>query len=322
MASSPESTSGAPANTPRGILKPEPQRFPSQPFGLPPNAGMPMMPMSLGHMPACTAVPLQYQHMFPGYPPQTGYTMPPSHGQHLIQHHPAQLNNPPPGPTQPPGGFQGGPLPTGARAISPPRYPTRDDLKYKCSICGRFRSAKYHYLHPLAPGQWPPPTVCTKCRNASSDTEDDISASDESVEYQSRPRRAAQSRSRSASRTHRSYVASRPRSSNRNRQPVAWSDEDDYDYRPTRPLLRSSSFHGARSARSRSVASRRSRNRSPSVEEIEVVRRPGARRIRRIIYVDDDGHEVERHESPVEDEEVEVRTYAFPLPCQVYDGKI
>jgi hypothetical protein len=305
MTSSPDSTNGALANTPRGILKPEPQRFPSQPYGLPPNAGMPMPP---GHMPSFAAVPLQYQHNFPGYPPQTGYTMTVPHGQSLIQRHPPQINNPPPGPTQPPGGFQSGPLPAGARAISPPRYPTRDYLKYKCTICGRFRSAKYHYLHPLAPSQWPPPTVCTKCRNASSDTEDETSDSDESTGYLSRPRRAARGRSRSASRNGHAYVASRGRSTHRHREPVSWSDDDDYDDRPTRPLLRSTSYYGARSARSRSTATRRSRVRSPSVEEIEVVKRPRVRRIRRIIYVDDDGHEVDRYESPVEDEEVEVRT--------------
>ena len=64
------------------------------------------------------------------------------------------------------------PLPTGARVLSPPRAATADELKYKCSICGRFRSPRFHYKHPIPPGQLPAQTVCRKCRQTGTDSED------------------------------------------------------------------------------------------------------------------------------------------------------
>lgn len=64
------------------------------------------------------------------------------------------------------------PLPPGARVISPPRFPTAEDLKYKCSVCGRFRSPRYHYRHPIPPGELPRQTVCRRCREEATDSED------------------------------------------------------------------------------------------------------------------------------------------------------
>lgn len=75
------------------------------------------------------------------------------------------------------------PLPPGARLLSPPRAATADELKYKCSICGRFRSPRFHYKHPIPPGQLPAQTVCRKCRQTGTDSED---TSDEKA----RPRRS------------------------------------------------------------------------------------------------------------------------------------
>jgi hypothetical protein len=72
------------------------------------------------------------------------------------------------------------PLPPGARILSPPRAPTADELKYKCSICGRFRSPRFHYKHPIPPGQLPAQTVCRKCRQTGTDSED---TSDEQVRF-------------------------------------------------------------------------------------------------------------------------------------------
>jgi hypothetical protein len=63
-------------------------------------------------------------------------------------------------------------LPPGARFLSPPRAATADELKYKCSICGRYRSPRFHYKHPIPPGQLPAQTVCRKCRQAGTDSED------------------------------------------------------------------------------------------------------------------------------------------------------
>jgi hypothetical protein len=77
-------------------------------------------------------------------------------------------------PTPAPPSFQDAypPLPPGARLLSPPRAATADELKYKCSICGRFRSPRFHYKHPIPPGQLPAQTVCRKCRQAGTDSED------------------------------------------------------------------------------------------------------------------------------------------------------
>jgi hypothetical protein len=71
------------------------------------------------------------------------------------------------------------PFPPGARMLSPPRAPTADDLKYKCSICGKFRSPRFHYKHPIPPGQLPARTVCRKCRQTGTDSED---TSDERIQ--------------------------------------------------------------------------------------------------------------------------------------------
>lgn len=290
-------------NQPRGILKPEQQRFSAGPNGGPPMSGwtptaMPLFP------------PQPYPGMHPGaiqgyggYPPQTGYN---GHPQvfHPMQNHMPNTNIPR-GPTQSPGGFQGLALPPDARAISPPRYPTQDDLKYKCAICGRFRSTRYHYEHPLAPGQLPGTTICRRCRNTETDSEDEATESDDSHGSTRRHRRESRHAHRS------SFGRSRSRRSRRRRSPgptqgrIVWTDDDEYDdYEPrsrVRTLSRSGSQDGLRRARSRSILRRR---RSPSVEEVEYVRQPRTRPTRRIVYVEDDP----AYFSGPEEEEVEVRT--------------
>lgn len=92
--------------------------------------------------------------------------------------------NPPPPPL--PDARQ--PLLPGPRLLSPSRPPTSDELKYKCSICGKFRSPRFHYKHPIPPGQLPGQTVCRKCRQTGTDSED---SSDEKA----RLRRLRRSRS-------------------------------------------------------------------------------------------------------------------------------
>ena len=44
--------------------------------------------------------------------------------------------------------------------------------KYSCASCGKFRSARYHYRHPLASGETPRPTLCRKCVNQHTSSED------------------------------------------------------------------------------------------------------------------------------------------------------
>ncbi|KAL9637863.1 MAG: hypothetical protein Q9204_001710 [Flavoplaca sp. TL-2023a] len=48
--------------------------------------------------------------------------------------------------------------------------------KYCCASCGKFRSARYHYRHPLASGETPRPTLCRKCvkQHTSSEEFDDM----------------------------------------------------------------------------------------------------------------------------------------------------
>jgi hypothetical protein len=100
------------------------------------------------------------QHLpYPQYPS----VAPPYPAYYLA---PAPVPAPPPFPEPYP------PLPPGARLLSPPRAATADDLKYKCSICGRYRSPRFHYKHPIPPGQFPAQTVCRKCRQAGTDSED------------------------------------------------------------------------------------------------------------------------------------------------------
>lgn len=41
--------------------------------------------------------------------------------------------------------------------------PQYASTKHTCAACGKFRSARYHYRHPLAPGETPRPTLCRKC---------------------------------------------------------------------------------------------------------------------------------------------------------------
>lgn len=42
-------------------------------------------------------------------------------------------------------------------------FSTQSPSKYTCASCGRFRSARYHYRHPLAQGETPRSTLCRRC---------------------------------------------------------------------------------------------------------------------------------------------------------------
>jgi hypothetical protein len=99
---------------------------------------------------------------------------PPGEPQRYPVPHPNMYPIPPSFSTQPlpMEAYQQAPIPAGARFISPPRFPTVDDLKYKCSICGRYRSPNYHYRHPIPPGELPKATVCRRCQEEATDSED------------------------------------------------------------------------------------------------------------------------------------------------------
>ena len=253
-------------NNPRGILKPAPQSYPAPSPGMYP-APPPQVPH--GQFPSQVNV---NPHLGPPYSPQQF----PS--QHL------------PFPTQPPGISQATPLPPGARVISPPRLPSADDLKYKCSVCGRFRSARYHYKHPIPPGHYPGRTICRNCREEATDSEDEAESS-ESLDDRRHRRRRSRSQRRAMSAD---VAVSRTRSRSwRGRSPsrVIYSDEEDYDYyrRPVRgrSWSRSSSLEVEPIRR----ATRRARSRhgrSPSVDVVRYVERAERPKLtRRITYIDE-----------------------------------
>ena len=207
---------------PPGILKPQPQTYPV------PHPTM---------YPAPPQNPMAFQQP-PGFGPPPLQTQVPNQMQHIS--------------TQPPGAYPSQSLPAGARIISPPRYPTADELKYKCSICGRSRSARYHYKHPLPAGQLPGKTVCRKCREESTDSEE-------------------------------STVSSDSRHDRKHRRQRKYEDEVQ-DVR--RSYSRSSSLDVA-PLRSRSRGTRSRYERSPSVEVVRYIERPPRPLLRRLItYVE------------------------------------
>jgi hypothetical protein len=146
--------------------------------------------------PGSMMYPLPYPAPYPLLPQTLEENRVPSGQQHMLSQA-TQYAFAPPGmyPTgPPPHPYQAHqPLPPGARALSPPRPITADDLKYKCGVCGRFRSPRYHYKHPIPPGELPKRTVCRRCRDAGTDSED----SEDNV---GRTTRFSRNRSRSRSR--------------------------------------------------------------------------------------------------------------------------
>ena len=237
----------------RGIMKPQPQSFP-----LPHPSMYPVPPQN--------TMPPQQQPSFSHFPLQN---QPPNQIQHI--------------PTQPPRAYPSDGLPHGARIISPPRYPTADELRYKCSACGRFRSARYHYKHPLPPGQLPGKTVCRKCREEATDSEES-SVSSGSRYIRRGDRQRSRSRSRAASKN---SIPRRARS-RRGRPPSrgGWSDDEyEDDIRDVRRSFSRSSSLDVAPLRSRSRRSRAPR--SPSIEVIRYIQRPPRPRpTRRVIYVE------------------------------------
>ena len=75
--------------------------------------------------------------------------------------------------------------------------PQQTPNKHTCAACGKFRSARYHYRHPLAPGETPKPTFCRKCvkQHTSSEETKEI----ERARYKNREREARRQK------RHRSY---------------------------------------------------------------------------------------------------------------------
>lgn len=114
---------------------------------------------------------------------QPTYTVPPQ-----VVQPPAYLGLPPPAPV-----VETTTTTTTQVDVQPQSAPS----KHSCAACGKFRSARYQYRHPLAPGETPRPTLCRKCvkQHTSSEESDET----ERARWKKREQEARQRR------RHRSY---------------------------------------------------------------------------------------------------------------------
>lgn len=173
-----------------------------------------------------------------------------------------------------------------------------DGLKFKCIICGRFRSSRYHLKHRLASGQLPGPTICRRCRKHTTDSEDETSDSEED-ELLYRSRSAVRRRSRSRGRVTR--AVSRARASSR-----APKHREDFDYYALHSLEDSSSESEdfpARPARRQASRSRKAnKGRSKSVRYVDepLQARRSKSKIRKIIYMQEPDDQSDSTEDEVE----------------------
>lgn len=202
-------------------------------------------------------------------------------------------------PSAPPGY---GPSNAGQFAMTPMTV-NPDDLKYKCTICGRFRSSRYQWKHRVPAGQLPGPTICRRCRQEATDSGDESTDSLEERAYRSH------SRHRSHSKVRASRPRSRGRSSGRPKRAV------DLDYYAS---------HGPEASSSDSTVSvevrptrRKRRSRRARATSVDIVRhiegttiqpRPKSRK-KKIVYVED--HRGQEDTSDDEDEIV-VRYVSYP----------
>lgn len=185
----------------------------------------------------------------------------------------------------------------------PPMPSSIDPTKHTCGICGKLRSPRYHYKHPLAPGQLPRPTVCKRCRKEETDSEDESVDSYDRRDYRERSRARSQLRSQSRARSAR--PKSRARSSSR--QGYRKVDFDYYSGRDPEVSSSESDISETYSSRQRRRSRRRSR--APDVEihrYVDVDRQPR----KKIVYVE--SRSTSHDYSNDEDEGVDVRYIDAP----------
>lgn len=158
------------------------------------------------------------------------------------------------------------------------RFPTKpDDLRPKCNICGRFRSARYQWKHRVASGQLPS-NICRRCRKEVTDSENESTDSYEKRSY----RRQSRNRLRSRSRISRSRSKARSASKLGHRAV-------DFDYYADPQLSESSDSQVSQDTGSHHRRSRCRKGRSPDVEVIRYVDLPTRPRSRKrmTVYVED-----------------------------------
>jgi hypothetical protein len=179
------------------------------------------------------------------------------------------------------------PLPPEGQAQSRPRSVTAGDLKYKCGICGRFRSPRYHYQHPIPPGELPKTTVCKRCREAGTDSEESYDSTGRTTRY---------CRNRSRSRTKFSEMA----------EDRVVSDSDGHRAirrSPTRVRVVERSVSRSRRLHARSYY--QSDSLDSELDRLEIIegrrrprpRSPGVEIVERIRYIEDAPHQDETRET-------------------------
>lgn len=171
------------------------------------------------------------------------------------------------------------------QAITNPVAVHPDDLKYKCTICGKFRSSRYQWKHRVPPGQLPRPTICKNCRAEATDSEDEDTDSYEERDYRHR----AKGRKKSS----RIPIARSPPLRSRARSISRASRRDlSHDYHTGRHRYDSSLDSTSSDEERRHRA--RSRKRRPQSDSAEIVRyvdvaavKPKARRKKKVVYIED-----------------------------------
>lgn len=194
----------------------------------------------------------------------------------------------------PPPGLSQGPVPIAGQQqashiqnSNPPiPMPAPMETRYKCEICGRYRSARYHFRHPISLGQPPARTICRKCRQEETDSESEKTSSSDSY----RGSRSERQRSLRQDRSRRHRSRSRAHSSIHHRTVDRGYERHDSP---------SCSESESQSPRRKSHRSERRKYRRLESPDAELVRHTGRLRLSpleaRTYYDRDDGRRVGKH---------------------------
>ena len=219
-----------------------------------------------------------HPRMYPYAPPGSqALTVPTTGGYHGHTNDIPNLSQPT-FPHLPTAGPPGDAHPRLGQVAMPPVLTNHDDMKHKCSACGRNRSARYQWKHRIMSGQSPKPSICRKCRKQATDSEDESTDSYEEKDHRSQARSRRHSRGRT----------SRPQSKARSASRSAHRKFDFDYYAFAQPETSSTETDESDQTRPRHRQSRVRRGRSPSVEIVRYVQesRPQSRK-KKIVYVED-----------------------------------
>lgn len=242
------------------------------------------------------------QPQFLPYPHPTIFPMPapyPLHGQGLPIVPPQPfMGNQPPFAAAPPGTF-----PFQHPLLPMHQYQNQmsgglanpSDLRYKCELCGNFRSPRYHRKHPIPPGQIPGKTICRRCREEATESEEESSSDN----YRPHSHRRRHSRARSWN----PFLVQTPRNRSRSRPRRARSSkgkkliDNGYDSREDPPYSPNTISTGSDDARVSSIQARRYRRPdSPDLEMSKHFRKLKLVPQERVMYLEpQDRHQTSPH---------------------------